>query len=166
MKHLRSYTKSRKNKLRTTTIMTIPNGAYIHSIPQSVHALTDILIHSPICLLSFNRKSVEIKQAHRNAIEFKTWSALPGPLRNTTASVLGQIAVTKGRYSVHWRDDEILRLNACGHAFRAQCLVLWFLKGKYTCPVCRRSYYPPPETKKQKAMQEQAIHQLSFIPPV
>lgn len=39
------------------------------------------------------------------------------------------------------RDDEVLTLNSCGHAFHSRCLASWFLMERFDCPVCRVVYY-------------------------
>lgn len=64
-------------------------------------------------------------------------------------------SVSKGsswsRYRTQWSErvnararageDDILRLNTCGHAFHAKCLASWFLIHRYDCPICRAVYY-------------------------
>ncbi|KAF4120652.1 Zinc finger, C3HC4 type (RING finger) [Geosmithia morbida] len=39
--------------------------------------------------------------------------------------------------------EVILTLNKCGHTFHSQCLAMWYLMGRYDCPVCRQRYYTP-----------------------
>lgn len=150
----------------------MPNGDVFLGVLQSIHTLTRVLVHSPICLSSFSRKSEEdIHQANRDTNDLETGSVLPGPMRIVIAKVRRQIAIRQGRCADHSIDDEILKIRKCGHTFRAQCLALWFLKGKYECPLCKIRYYKPPKVKRKKrqprAMQELRVvnPQPSFIPP-
>lgn len=49
-------------------------------------------------------------------------------------------------------NEEILKLNVCGHEFHAECLISWFIRWKYSCPICRAVYYgKKPEEKKVTA---------------
>jgi hypothetical protein len=40
-------------------------------------------------------------------------------------------------------NEEILRLQKCGHEFHAECLISWFVLAKWSCPICRALYYTP-----------------------
>jgi hypothetical protein len=40
-----------------------------------------------------------------------------------------------------WRDDDILTLKNCGHAFHTICLSSWFLTERHDCPVCRGRFW-------------------------
>jgi hypothetical protein len=45
--------------------------------------------------------------------------------------------------------EEIVKLNVCGHIFHMECLMSWYVFGKFSCPVCRAVYYGKPrDTKK------------------
>ncbi|KAF1931798.1 RING/U-box [Didymella exigua CBS 183.55] len=37
--------------------------------------------------------------------------------------------------------EEIMRLNECGHEFHAECLISWVVLHKKSCPICRTIYY-------------------------
>ncbi|KAI4858656.1 hypothetical protein F4820DRAFT_212382 [Hypoxylon rubiginosum] len=53
-------------------------------------------------------------------------------------------------------DDEALMLKRCSHIFHARCLATWYLRKKYSCPVCRTSY--------RRAIQETQRHEDYRIP--
>ncbi|KAI1455200.1 hypothetical protein F4805DRAFT_436572 [Annulohypoxylon moriforme] len=38
-------------------------------------------------------------------------------------------------------NDDVLKMKRCTHLFHARCLATWFLRKKYSCPVCRTPYY-------------------------
>jgi hypothetical protein len=54
------------------------------------------------------------------------------------------------------QDDEILILKRCQHLFHARCLATWFLRRKYTCPVCRVPYYRDPRID-EEAVREREL---------
>ncbi|KAI1206888.1 uncharacterized protein F4807DRAFT_437590 [Annulohypoxylon truncatum] len=43
--------------------------------------------------------------------------------------------------SVQPINDDVLKMKRCTHLFHARCLATWFLRKKYSCPVCRTPYY-------------------------
>ncbi|GAW19088.1 hypothetical protein ANO14919_085720 [Xylariales sp. No.14919] len=114
----------------------------------------------PICLASFGRVSEDDTDTSRRRSEVDPEAGL-GP-QSTIASSLATPAPRNERRSFQPMDDEILRINRCGHAFHSRCLVTWFLREphvKQHCPICRVQYYPackPPEpAQKQEQVQVQ-----------
>lgn len=49
------------------------------------------------------------------------------------------------------RDEDVLTLNTCGHAFHSRCLASWFLVERFDCPVCRMVYYTRPPSRPQSS---------------
>lgn len=50
------------------------------------------------------------------------------------------------------RDDDVMTLCTCGHAFHADCILRWFLLGKYDCPLCKGMYYLPKRTAQDQLL--------------
>lgn len=52
------------------------------------------------------------------------------------------------------KDEDVLVLQGCQHAFHARCLVPWFLADGYDCPVCRAPYWMNKE-RMARALQDE-----------
>ncbi|KAI3328523.1 hypothetical protein F4824DRAFT_408546 [Ustulina deusta] len=126
----------------------------------------------PICLASFSRKSEENTSRQDADADLEAGSGFPKTMMTITAGVsrLTGSAKWKKRRSLQPSDDQILRIGRCGHAFHSQCLVTWFLKEKYDCPLCRAQYYPPPKREKQPRQEEEtstgARSIITGVPPL
>ncbi|KAI0968749.1 hypothetical protein F4678DRAFT_197065 [Xylaria arbuscula] len=110
----------------------------------------------PICLSTFSKKSQENLKTRDGEVDIESGQ---GPPKMTT--IMAMLAASMKwirRHSIPPPiddpiDDEILAINRCGHAFHSRCLVAWFTKKKYDCPICRARYYPPPKPKPKWTMQ-------------
>ncbi|KAI1733543.1 hypothetical protein F4680DRAFT_398162 [Xylaria scruposa] len=94
----------------------------------------------PICLSSFGRRSSDTTSRRDSQVDLE--AGLEPDVASETSSAGG--FVWKNRPALQAMDTEILRINRCGHAFHARCLVTWFLQGRADCPMCRGTFYPPP----------------------
>ncbi|KAI1165145.1 hypothetical protein F5B18DRAFT_611955 [Nemania serpens] len=98
----------------------------------------------PICLASFSRRSEDGDS--RPGIEVDLEAGLGAPDITTTTAAAAKQEKTCGCQS---GENEILRINRCGHTFHSHCLANWFLREKYACPLCRATYYRPRELPAQ-----------------
>ncbi|KAI1422525.1 hypothetical protein F5Y12DRAFT_717313 [Xylaria sp. FL1777] len=120
----------------------------------------------PICLASFSRKSEDTTNQQRDCdVDLEAGLGFARSIMTITAGVsrLTVPSKWKKRRPLQPIDDEILRIRRCGHAFHSNCLVTWFLKEKYECPICRARYYSAPKGKKKQ--QEEQVEAISSIPP-
>ncbi|KAI1313252.1 hypothetical protein F5Y03DRAFT_390272 [Xylaria venustula] len=110
----------------------------------------------PICLATFSKKSRENLQTRDGNVDLESGEG--SPKTKTIMAMLTASTKWIRRHSIPPPiddpiTDEILVINRCGHAFHSRCLVTWFKKKKYDCPICRARYYPPPKPKSKKSRQ-------------
>ncbi|KAI1199196.1 hypothetical protein F5X97DRAFT_322613 [Nemania serpens] len=120
-------------------------------ISQSDYRLDDDT-ECPICLASFSRRSEDGESRPVIDVDLEAGLGAPGITTATgrtprrTASAAAKQEKTSGIQS---GENEILRINRCGHTFHSHCLANWFLREKYDCPLCRATYYRPRELHEQ-----------------
>ncbi|KAI0115589.1 hypothetical protein GGR51DRAFT_503492 [Nemania sp. FL0031] len=138
----------------TTNPMMILSGKYGSGSP-----IRDISTDhsSPICLESFSRRSQDISTRSGGGegdLELGTKtqkSTTTSDTRISRLKILTRREIARVFQSVD--NNEILRINQCDHAFHSRCLVVWFLKDKYDCPLCRIRYYPPTWTAAEAGLE-------------
>ncbi|KAI1272192.1 hypothetical protein F5Y07DRAFT_307811 [Xylaria sp. FL0933] len=116
----------------------------------------------PICLSSFSRKSEETTSPRDGDIDLEVGSGIPRAIMSITASVSRLTAPAKWKrrralqpsVPAEPADNDILVIRRCGHAFHSRCLVAWFMKEKYDCPLCRVRYYKPPRARKHRQTED------------
>ncbi|KAI0508921.1 hypothetical protein F5B22DRAFT_618634 [Xylaria bambusicola] len=114
-------------------------------VPLNVHISTILTnMQSPICLSSFSRKSEESPRPTDCDVNTSKAGLIKCEINNAPQSVEEE----------EEKEEEILVIRQCGHTFYAQCLVAWFMKGKYQCPVCRGRYYVPTKTERLAQLRE------------
>lgn len=78
----------------------------------------------------------------------------PEPVKVAGGSAPAKAPSVSG-LSLKEENEEILRLNVCGHEYHHGCLLSWFMVRKYSCPICRAVYYQSKKPEESAAANEE-----------